>query len=161
MVYDAVTLRARLLCQNGYVARPGWLTSVGWQSSGRGHLLVDTHSQDSGAKSPPTYCTVVGDIDPDRLYMGTIGNHNPAFSAPLQASKFQMTVKCPEKDAMLREDWNIGMKMLRSAQVAVAVTSDHRYFLNNEGSETTIRLSAPVFEKSVCLFLTLGSLSKC
>ncbi|KAJ3568686.1 hypothetical protein NP233_g5548 [Leucocoprinus birnbaumii] len=147
MVYDALTIRSRLLRQNGYVARPGWINTVGWYSSGKGHYLIETHSSNAGGGTAPTYCTVVANIDADRLYMGPTGNHNPAFQAPFSASKFQMTLKCPENDSILQDDWKTTVQVLRDAQTSIAGTNDHRYFLITEGATTCIRLSAPVFEK--------------
>ncbi|KAJ3574091.1 hypothetical protein NP233_g1996 [Leucocoprinus birnbaumii] len=148
MVYDAVTIRRRLLRSNGYIARPGWLSSVGWHPSGNSHCLIHAQAHDSEASTPaPAYLTIVGNVDRDRLYVGTSGSFNPSFGTKFESSKFQIKLNCPEDDPTLREDWITSIEMLKHAQAAIADTPDRRYLIGPETPTPSIKLSAPIFDK--------------
>ncbi|KAJ3564656.1 hypothetical protein NP233_g8151 [Leucocoprinus birnbaumii] len=158
MAYDTETIHHRLMRQSNYLARPGFSNSVGWTSSGNGQLLVNSRSLDEKNQDPykPATCTVVGNIEKERLNASPTGNHNPQYKRLFSAAKFQMTVSCPRNEGDLRKDWVTAISVLKKLQSAVGKTSNYRYLIEDDKRLPSIRLSASIFKKQDSAFDVLS-----
>ncbi|RDB21350.1 hypothetical protein Hypma_011907 [Hypsizygus marmoreus] len=146
MSYSGPMSRNRLLGMKNYLGKPSFTSSVGWKNSMGGNILIENALPVSPnvVADQDAYCVMVGEVSDYKLFTSPVGNYNPSYNV-LHDAKFQLTLQRP-RDADFGPDWSVAINNLQACQQIVATGNDCRNLIVPEGSEQSIRLSAPVMQ---------------
>ena len=126
--------------------------------------MISPNSLDSPSQtSDRATCAIVGTISPIRLFLEPHGNYNPTFDkSALETSKVQFLLVPPVIHPDFVDDFNIAVEHIERLQdKAITEGPGGEHFIILDGRNKALKFSWPLFEKRVCQFFFLKTLSNC
>ena len=150
MEHNLAHVRSQLLQSKLYAASPMFLQGVGWQADPLaqygGNVLVDK------ASGNPAIVSVVGRVQPQRLFVGGNGNFLSRRFGDLATAKFQMNI-ARTGDKSFDKDFDQVLDKMGKIERQVAESAKRENFIMFESGEKVLRVSRAVFQRRVSPFL--------
>jgi hypothetical protein len=122
MEHDLQNYRAQLLLTPSYCASPLFLSGIGWQVDGSGHVLVEKTSNAN------TVVIVVGRVLDHRFFVTPDGNYSTDEFSNFSTTKFLFVLGNPD-DTPFADDFNKILECFGKIQNQITSTPKHLNFI--------------------------------
>ncbi|KAK6988869.1 hypothetical protein R3P38DRAFT_2804123 [Favolaschia claudopus] len=146
MIYDVNAHRHALLNNPTYLARPGFIQSVGWKEENGGHTLF-LHASEPDVADQHGYITQVGLVLPSRYYCGAAGSYSDKYGQPFSNAKYSFLLGRPNEFPELATDWDTSLEVANNIQLSIASGGTPTNWIVDENGSKVIRLGMKIFEK--------------
>ncbi|KAF8802411.1 hypothetical protein BYT27DRAFT_7261183 [Phlegmacium glaucopus] len=147
--FSAPWMKANLKNTSTYVGSDNFDSQLVWLKNNNQNKLMIVPEDHKEKPFMQVTWAVVGVVSFQRLFLEPHGNFNPIFEkSALENSKAQFMLISPPIDNEFYSDFQLAIEHIKNLQNKVVSTGpDPKYFLIEDGRQTGMRFSSPLFEK--------------